>query len=96
MRITRDTATIIRDTAAELFGAPVRLFGSRLDDQKRGGDIDLYVETDLTAEDAEKRRLRMLARLARRLGERKIDLVVKTPDGELPIHAIARREGVVL
>jgi uncharacterized protein len=96
MRITRDTATIIRDTATELFGAPVRLFGSRLDDQKRGGDIDLYVETDLTAEDAEKRRLSMLARLARRLGERKIDLVVKTADGELPIHAIARSEGVVL
>ena len=38
----------------------------------------------------------MLARLARRLDERKIDLVVRTPDGELPIHAIARREGVLL
>jgi hypothetical protein len=38
----------------------------------------------------------MLARLSRRLGERKIDLIVKTPDGELPIHVIARREGVVL
>jgi uncharacterized protein len=96
MRITRDTATIIRDTATELFGAPVRLFGSRLDDLARGGDIDLYVETALTAEEAEKRRLRMLARLARRLGERKIDLIVKTPDGELPIHVVARNEGVIL
>lgn len=96
MRISNDIAAIIRDTAAELFGAPVRLFGSRLDDTARGGDIDLYVETDLATEEAEKRRLRMLARLARRLGDRKIDLVVKTPDGELPIHAIARREGVVL
>ena len=96
MRISTDTATIIRETAAELFGAPVRLFGSRLDDEARGGDIDLYVETALTAEEAEERRLRMLARLARRLGERKIDLVVKTPDGELPIHTAARTEGIVL
>jgi predicted nucleotidyltransferase len=96
MRITRDTAAIIRDTAAELFGAPVRLFGSRLDDEARGGDIDLFVETTLTAEEAEKRRLRMLARLARKLGERKIDLVVKAQDGELPIHVVARNEGVIL
>lgn len=96
MRISADTAAIIRATAADVFGGPVRLFGSRLDDHARGGDIDLYVETDLAAEEAEQRRLRMLARLARRLGERKIDLVVKTPDGDLPIHAVARREGVVL
>ena len=96
MRISTATATIIRETAAELFGTPVRLFGSRLDDGARGGDIDLYVETGLSAEEAEKCRLRMLARLARRLGERKIDLVVKTTDGELPIHTAARREGIVL
>ena len=96
MRVRSDIAAVIRETAAEVFGASVRLFGSRLDDNARGGDIDLYVETELDAEEAEKRRLRMLARLARRLDERKIDLVVRTPDGELPIHAIARREGVLL
>lgn len=96
MRLSTDTAAVIRETAAEMFGAPVRLFGSRLNDAARGGDIDLYIETDLHAEEAEARRLRMLARLARRLDERKIDLVVRTPDGELPIHAVARREGVVL
>lgn len=96
MRIDSDTAALIRNAAAEIFGAPVRLFGSRLDDRARGGDIDLYVETTLAAEEAEARRLRMLARLSRSLGDRKIDLVVRTPDGDLPIYAIARREGVVL
>jgi hypothetical protein len=96
MRLRNDIAAAIRQTAAEVFGAPVRLFGSRLDDNARGGDIDLYIETELDAEEAERRRLRMLARLARRLDERKIDLLVRTPDGELPIHAIARREGVLL
>lgn len=96
MRISSETAGIIRDTAAEIFGAPVRLFGSRLDDSARGGDIDLYVETQLSPEEAEARRLRMLARLARLLGDRKIDLVVKTPGGDLPIHEVAGREGRVL
>lgn len=96
MRISTDMAAVIREAAAEMFGAPVRLFGSRLNDTARGGDIDLYIETELHAEEAEAKRLRMLARLARRLDERKIDLVVRTPDGELPIHAVARREGVVL
>jgi hypothetical protein len=96
MRVRSDIAAVIRETAAEVFGAPVRLFGSRLDDNARGGDIDLYIETELGAEEAETRRLLMLARLARRMGARKIDLVVRTSDGELPIHAIARREGVLL
>lgn len=96
MRISAETAAIIRNAAAEIFDGPVRLFGSRLDDEARGGDIDLYIETELVAEEAETRRLRMLARLARRLGDRKIDLLVRTPDGELPIHAVARREGIVL
>ena len=96
MRVSKDIAAIIRETAAEIFGAPVRLFGSRLDDNARGGDIDLYIETEFCAEEAETRRLRMLARLARRLGDRKIDLVVRTPDGELPIHDVAHREGVLL
>lgn len=96
MRIASETARIIRETATEVFGAPVRLFGSRLDDSARGGDIDLFVETDLSAEEAEAGRLRMMARLARRLGDRKIDLVIKTRECELPIHAIARRQGVML
>lgn len=96
MRLSNDIARIIRDTADEIFGEPVRLFGSRLDDDRRGGDIDLYVETPLSPEEAEARRLRMLARLARRLGDRKIDLIIKTPGNELPIHTLARREGRVL
>lgn len=95
MRLSNADAAVIRDTATEIFGAPVHLFGSRLDDSKRGGDIDLYIETDLDANEAEARRLRMMARLARRLGERKIDLVVNTGIAELPIHTAARH-GVLL
>jgi hypothetical protein len=47
MRLTELQIAAIRETAAEIFGndAGVWLFGSRTDDQKRGGDIDLLIQT---------------------------------------------------
>ena len=53
--------------------ADVFLFGSRVDDARRGGDIDLLVlsqRIDLMA------KLDILGDLHRRLGERRIDLLV--------------------
>ena len=46
MRLTEEQAAIIRRTVREILGddARVWLFGSRMDDDKRGGDVDLYVE----------------------------------------------------
>jgi predicted nucleotidyltransferase len=35
--------TVLRETGQ---GAAVYLFGSRLDDHRRGGDVDLYIEGD--------------------------------------------------
>ena len=48
MRLTPDEVAAIKAAAREAFGetAVVRLFGSRVDDSLRGGDIDLHVETD--------------------------------------------------
>ena len=42
---TLDQQTAIRTTVAETFGeeANIWLFGSRVDDNKRGGDIDLLI-----------------------------------------------------
>ena len=48
MRLTPDQQSAIRAIAAETFGdeASIWLFGSRIDDNKRGGDIDLLIETN--------------------------------------------------
>lgn len=48
MRLTSEEIDAIRQAAAEAFGASVvvRLFGSRVDDARRGGDIDLHFEVD--------------------------------------------------
>ena len=44
MRLSNKEVKIIQDKINAIFGkAVVYLFGSRVDDTKRGGDIDLYI-----------------------------------------------------
>ena len=47
MRLSADQARVILSRVRQQFGADaqVKLFGSRLDDSSRGGDVDLLVET---------------------------------------------------
>ncbi len=80
-------AVKLQDSQAEVY-----LFGSRVKDDARGGDIDLLVlsqRIDLMA------RLDILGNLHRKLGERKIDLLVYT-DLAQPFARIAFAEGVRL
>ena len=81
-------------------GTRVLLFGSRLDDSRRGGDIDLLVELPrpLSAEDTVDRRTRFTARLYRLLEERRIDVVMTQqgcPDPRAVVTA-ARQQGMEL
>jgi predicted nucleotidyltransferase len=48
MRLTRDQISDILDTTIGIGGpdADVLVFGSRLNDSARGGDVDLVIETD--------------------------------------------------
>jgi predicted nucleotidyltransferase len=58
--------------------AEIRLFGSRVDDNRKGGDIDLLVISEtLTYPD----KLLIRSRLKEKLGARKIDLIItKKPE----------------
>nr|VFK57869.1 MAG: Nucleotidyltransferase domain-containing protein [Candidatus Kentron sp. UNK]VFK69692.1 MAG: Nucleotidyltransferase domain-containing protein [Candidatus Kentron sp. UNK] len=103
MRLTARQIETIKQTIAEIFGetAKIWLFGSRADDNKRGGDIDLLIR--LPARDdarnakwALTRKIRLLARLEKRLGERKIDIVIETPDDARPIVRVAHQQGILL
>lgn len=96
MRLSDQERRIIRNAAEEIFGpdARVMLFGSRVDDARRGGDIDLFVETPDTA-DLMARKMRFAVQLQMRLGEQKIDIVVATDPSRL-IEQEARRTGVAI
>lgn len=99
MRLTAHQQRVIKEEVARVLGAGVRvmLFGSRVDDSLRGGDIDLYLETPEPREQAWREVLRLNARLQQRLGEQKIDIVLHQPGEPLqPIHLQARKEGVPL
>lgn len=73
-------------------GAEVWLFGSRVDDQKKGGDVDLYIETTphpLLSE------LRCKIALQDAL-EMPVDLIVRQPQDTSPIAMIAKSQGLKL
>ncbi len=68
------------------------LFGSRADDTKKGGDIDLLVLSEkLTFDD----KLKILNKLYLELGEQKIDLVLAKNKSK-PFVKIALEEGIYL
>ena len=82
-----------------MFGpaAEVRLFGSRLDDDARGGDIDLLVVLREPIADAHGKELTFVARLQRRLGDQRIDVLVVEPGRpKAPVHQVALRDGIPL
>lgn len=101
MRWTSAQITAIRLTTVEVFGeqAKVWLFGSRVDEQRAGGDIDLYVEPE-TQDPAAlvEAKLHFLMKLHKKLGEQKIDVVIRRTafKKELPIYRVARETGVRL
>lgn len=99
MRLTTEQSETIRRIAHEEVGSDgvVRLFGSRLDDAARGGDIDLLLELPRPVDAPALLAARLGARLMRALGGRRVDVLLAAPNlKQLPIHAIAATEGVRL
>lgn len=101
MRLNSFQLQTICDNAEKYFGSQVHvwLFGSRVDDQKKGGDIDLYVESDI--EDISllvDAKLSFLRALHYALGEQKIDVVLNRLNSNktLPVFKIAKETGIRL
>lgn len=97
VRLTEKEITIIKETAKEIFGsdAKVYIFGSRAVLNKKGGDIDIYIETDKKTSLQDE--LKFLAKLEIKGIERKVDLVVKNPyKKEKSIFKEAKEKGVLI
>ena len=102
MRLTAQEHTAIAQAASAAWqpGTRVSLFGSRVDDDARGGDIDLLVEAGepLQADDLVRRRGAFVTSLYRLMGERRIDVVVASRGVSAPgfIIEAARRHAIEL
>lgn len=74
MRLKPEIKAFIKESARELFpGADIYLFGSRVDDNARGGDIDILLLSDNKIEDDKLRKFRVW--FYKKFGWQKIDLV---------------------
>ncbi len=96
MRLTPDQIQGIRRIAIRLAGeqVTVRVFGSRLDDNGRGGDLDLLLELSEPVANPALLAAQVSAQVSRLMGGRKVDVVLAAPNlRRLPIHDLAIREG---
>lgn len=101
MRLSEHQRSVLKAATASCFepSATIRLFGSRVDDSKKGGDIDLLIETSLADPAAIARaQIQFVSRVYRDLGEQKLDILIDYPgrQQQLPIFEIARNQGVCL
>ena len=101
MRLSELEKETLRHAALACFGhgTRLRLFGSRADEHRKGGDIDLLIESPLTdPADIAKAHTRFLSQIYNRLGEQKVDVLIDYP-GRIsypPIFQVALQEGILL
>jgi len=95
MRLTEFEINAIKQSACKVFGAKAQvfLFGSRTDDSKKGGDIDLYIRTE--AGNDFNHKIKFLVTLEQKMGEQKVD-VVFAEDESRAIEQQAITNGILL
>lgn len=75
MRLSKHYKDVIKEKFHQIFDkGEIYLFGSRVDDSQKGGDIDLYLAVE-DHSDIFRKKIRFLAQVKRELGEQKIDVV---------------------
>ncbi len=95
MRLSNQEINSIKKAFKEVFGdGKVYLFGSRVDDSKKGGDIDLYLIPKSKSYTLEQK-IRFLAKLDEYIGEQKIDVVLSKDRGSY-IEKEALKSGIEL
>lgn len=99
MRLTPLQQSQLKAITREVCGdeAQVFAFGSRLDDNKKGGDIDLIIKLNQEVSNPAWIVAKVQAKAMIKLGEQKIDVLIDAPNlRRLAIHDIALSQGVSL
>jgi len=96
MRLSNNDARIIKSVILKYINnAKIILFGSRVYDYKKGGDIDILIQT--TQNITLKEQISMLAEFEAEGILRKVDLLIQTPYVQKRnIFETAVKEGIVL
>lgn len=99
MRLTTSAINKIKQVIHQQIGYPasIRLFGSRLDPNKKGGDIDLLVSLKQPVENPALLMAQLTSQLRRAMLGRKVDVLITAPNlNQQTIHKAALAEGVIL
>ncbi len=99
MRISQTQHEEIKKITAAIAGedAVVTLFGSRVDDSQRGGDLDLLIDVLHDVENPAWLAAQISAKISRLMAGRHVDVVLAAPNlMKQAIHEQARKSGVLL
>ena len=95
MRLSNFQREAIQKVFKDVFeNGKIYLFGSRVDERLKGGDIDLYLDVK-DKENLAKKRILFLVKLKRLIGEQKIDIVFNK-DKNRPIEREAIENGILI
>lgn len=95
MRISVEQIDLLKNEILSVLpDAVVYLFGSRMDDNRKGGDIDIMILSDRKMNWKEKAGIRW--RYFERFGEQKLDIISATFKEDDPFKHIVLNEGVRL
>jgi len=98
MRLLENEIKAIKQTFLEVFKqGNIFLFGSRVDDTLKGGDIDLYIVPALTLnkEEVLDKKINFLLKLKNLIGNQKIDVIISKDKNRL-IEQEAMHTGIKL
>jgi len=94
MRLSIQEISLLKKTLKNLSNdASLYLFGSRVDDKKRGGDIDLLVVSkNFTKQQLRKFRIEFF----KEFGEQKLDIIVDDGSFKNPFHKLIYQKAIRL
>jgi len=97
MRLSKTQISAILKAKNNFFAdSKIYLFGSRIDDSRCGGDIDLYILSKHRIVDGIKRKIDFLVLLKSLIGDQKIDVVLADNSQNRAIDKIVKKEGILL
>jgi len=95
MRITKDQAQFLKSLIAEKnINAQVFLFGSRVNSEAKGGDIDILILSETKLSFLAKSNIRL--NFCKRFGDQKLDLVNFTFNSTDPFKELVMLDAILL